>query len=69
MPELSPATTPWLTTKEAATYAKTSARTIYAAVRERKLRAARINARRDLRHRTPWLDEWLEATAPREIPR
>jgi excisionase family DNA binding protein len=58
---------PWLTTEQAASYAQTSARTIYNAVREGKLRAARINGRRDLRFVAAWLDQWLESSVPQEL--
>jgi excisionase family DNA binding protein len=59
----------WLTAEEIAAYAGgLSVRTIYAAVRDRQLRAARVGGRRALRFRQEWADEWLTATAtPVEI--
>jgi excisionase family DNA binding protein len=38
-------------------------RTIYRAVREGRLRAARINARGDMRFRREWVRDWLESCA------
>ena len=54
---------PWITAAEAAKYCRCGPRLIYAAVGARKLRAARIGGRRELRFRRIDLDEWLEATS------
>jgi excisionase family DNA binding protein len=64
------ATSPWLTTAEAAKRGKVGSKSIYAAVRAKRLRAARIGGRRELRFLAAWVDQWLEATAePIEITR
>jgi excisionase family DNA binding protein len=58
--------TTWLTLAEAAHYAKAGKRCLYAAVRDGRLKAARINQRGDLRFTPEWLDAWLvEMTATR----
>jgi len=54
---------PWLTVKESAVVAKCGAKTIYKEVRARRLRAARIGERRDLRIHRDWIDQWLVASA------
>jgi excisionase family DNA binding protein len=64
-----PTDSPWLSTKEAAQYAKCSSKVLYHAVATGKLRAARVNDRKDLRHRRDWLNSWLEASAPVEVAR
>ena len=51
--------TTWLTLAEAAHYAKAGKRCLYAAVRDGRLKAARINQRGDLRFTPEWLDAWL----------
>jgi excisionase family DNA binding protein len=67
-PAASPASDAWLTVSQVAERARTSKATIYDAVRRRRLRAARINGRRDIRVRTSWVDAWLEAAAtPTEV--
>jgi excisionase family DNA binding protein len=62
---------PWLTAAQAARYANLkSTKTVYAAVRAKRLRAARIGGRRELRFLAAWVHEWLEATAePIEVNR
>lgn len=52
--------TPWLTVKEAAARARCGPKTVYREVRARRLRAARVGGRRELRFRAVWVDEWLE---------
>lgn len=65
-----PPSSPWLTVRQAAAYAQCGPRLIYRAVADSKLRAARINGRRDLRLRPEWVDEFLAASAkPVEIGR
>ena len=54
--------TTWLTLTEAAQYAKAGKRCLYGAVRDGRLKAARINQRGDLRFTPEWLDAWLVAT-------
>jgi excisionase family DNA binding protein len=53
----------WLTTKEAAAYAKCGVQSIYNGVKRRKLRAARMNGSRELRFLAEWVDAWLIADA------
>jgi excisionase family DNA binding protein len=60
--------TPWRTVEEAAARAHVSKKTIYGEVKRKRLRAARVGGRRELRLRDEWIDEWLEASVePREI--
>ena len=62
--------TPWLRVDEAADRAKCSRKTLYKEVKAKRLRAAVIGGRRELRFRAEWVDEWLERTsAPVEIPK
>jgi excisionase family DNA binding protein len=53
----------WLTAAQAARRANVGKETIYAAVRAKRLRAARVGGRRELRFLAAWVDAWLEATA------
>ena len=56
---------PWLTVREAAGRARCGVKTIYREVRERRLKAARIGGRRELRLKPEWVDDWLmQATDP-----
>jgi excisionase family DNA binding protein len=65
-----PSASPWLTVTEAARRARCGGRLIYREVQARRLRAARVGGRRELRLRVEWIDEWLEAfTMPQEIVR
>jgi len=57
------ASSPWLTVGEAADRARCGVKTIYREVRARRLRAARIGGRRELRLLPEWVDHWLNATA------
>jgi excisionase family DNA binding protein len=57
----------WLTVKEAAQHAKCGVRSIYLAVQQGKLRAARLGGRRELRFLACWIDGWLLATSTPEI--
>lgn len=52
----------WLDVTEAAAHAKCGKRSIYSAVSRRRLRAARLGGRRELRFLPRWIDEWLLAT-------
>lgn len=54
---------PWLTADQAAQRAQVGPKTIYAAVHDGELRAARIGGRRSLRFLAEWVDAWLEASA------
>ena len=58
---MSPAT-PWLNVREAAARAKCGERSIYNGVAARKLRAARLGGRRELRFLPEFIDAWLLAT-------
>ena len=60
---MSDVTTPWLTTHEAAAIARCSEKVIRRAVRQRRLRAATIDARGTLRIHASWLHAWLEQLA------
>jgi excisionase family DNA binding protein len=62
--------TPWRTVDEAAARAKVSDKTIYRAIADGMLRAARVGGRRAVRLRDEWIDQWLEReSTPVEIPR
>jgi excisionase family DNA binding protein len=59
---------PWLTVTEAADRARCGAKLIYREVRARRLRAAHVGGRRELRLRAEWIDTWLDAyTTPQEV--
>ena len=53
----------WLTVTEAAEYARCGVKVIYRAVRGRKLRAAKVGGRRELRFLATWIDEFLIASS------
>jgi excisionase family DNA binding protein len=60
----------WLKVRQAAEHAGgLSQRTVYAAIKARKLRAARIGAGRNLVTSEAWVDQWLQEcggdTAPK----
>ena len=50
---------PWLTVKEAAKRARCGPKLIYREVRAKRLRAARVGGRRELRFLPEWIDAWL----------
>jgi len=50
---------PWLTVKEAAARARCGVKLIYREVTAKRLQAARVGGRRDLRFRAEWIDDWL----------
>lgn len=52
--------TVWITTTEAAKYARCSPGSIWTAVKRGRLRAAKIG--RNLRFREEWINQWLEAS-------
>lgn len=54
-----PAASPWRDVSMAAARALTSRRTIYNAVASGRLRAARVNGRRELRFLDEWVDAWI----------
>ena len=58
---LSESSPTWLTCAEAAHYCRCGPRLIYRAVRDAKLRAARVGLRGDLRFKREFLDSWLES--------
>ena len=53
----------WLIVAEAAIRARCSEKTIYREVKARRLRAARVGGRRELRFRGAWIDEWLDRSS------
>lgn len=53
---------PWLTVHDAAQRARCGVKTIYREVHARRLRAARIGGRRELRLLPEWIDQWLVET-------
>jgi excisionase family DNA binding protein len=58
----------WLTADEAAERARVGLKTIYREAKARRLRAAKVGGRRELRFLAEWIDEWLIATTqPVEI--
>lgn len=59
-----------LSTDEAATYAGVSRKSIYRAIADGRLRAARLHRGQRLRLRREWIDEWIEASivSPRRQP-
>lgn len=54
---------PWLTTAEAADYARCSVTSIYRALDSGTLRSSQTGPRARYRIHTDWLDTWLEAAA------
>jgi excisionase family DNA binding protein len=61
------ATNEWLKVDAAAQHAKCGVRSIYVAVKQGKLRAARLGGRRELRFLAEWVDAWLLASSTPEI--
>ena len=57
----------WLTVVDAAQHARCGKRSIYVAVEQGKLRAARLGGRRELRFLEEWIDAWLLASSTPEI--
>lgn len=55
------AVSPWLTAEEAAQRSRCGIKTIYREVRAKRLKAARVGGRRELRLLAEWIDEWLLA--------
>jgi len=55
------AATPWLTVTEAAERARCGVKLIYREVAAKRLKAARLGGRRELRLLPDWIDEWLIA--------
>ena len=55
--------TTWLTVKEAAAYSKCATKTLYRAIQQGALRAARVGGRRKIVLRREWIDAYLEASA------
>ena len=54
---------PWLTVRQAAAYIQTGPKVVYRAIAAGHLRAARIGARRDIRVRREWVNEYAERCA------
>ena len=57
----------WLTVNEAAGHARCGVRSIYLAVQQGKLRAAKLGGRRELRFTREWIDAWLLASSTPEL--
>jgi hypothetical protein len=55
---------PWLTTREAAAYARRGRRQILYAIKVGRLRAAIVGGRRQAVTRREWLDAMIEDEAP-----
>jgi excisionase family DNA binding protein len=55
---------PWLTVSEAADRARCGPKLIYREVAAKRLKAARVGGRRELRLRPEWIDQWLDASTP-----
>ena len=53
------APSPWLTVREAAARARCGVKLIYREVTGKRLQAARVGGRRELRFRADWIDDWL----------
>jgi excisionase family DNA binding protein len=53
----------WLRVEEAARHARCGKRSIYLAVQQQQLQAARLGGRRELRFLPEWVDAWLLATS------
>jgi excisionase family DNA binding protein len=51
-----------LTVKEAAARAKCGEKMIYRAVKNRRLKAARVDGRNTLRFLAEWIDDWLRSS-------
>jgi excisionase family DNA binding protein len=63
-----PNASPWLTVEDAAQRARCGVKTIYREVHAKRLRAARIGGRRELRLLPEWIDQWLvDTTTPGRI--
>ncbi len=63
------ASSPWLTSGEAADRARVGVKVIYTEAKAGRLQAARVGGRRELRLLPEWIDTWLEATStPVVIP-
>jgi|KBSMisStaDraftv2_1062788.scaffolds.fasta_scaffold600989_2 excisionase family DNA binding protein len=59
--------TPWRTVEDAAARGLVSKKTIYKEVKAKRLRAATVGGRKNLRFLDEWVDEWLVNSAPKEI--
>ncbi len=64
------ASSPWLTIKEEAAWARCGRRQLYEAVHRGDLRAVRVGGRGELRFKRAWIDQWLEGApaSPRQRP-
>jgi len=56
-------TEPWLNVHQAAQHAGCGTKQLYRAVNHKRLKAARLGGRGDLRFRRQWIDSWLESLA------
>jgi excisionase family DNA binding protein len=62
VPAVSTTSSPWLTVTEAADRARCGPKLIYREVKARRLRAACVGGRRELRLLPEWVDTWLLAS-------
>jgi len=58
-----PATSPWLTAAEAATYARRGRRFLLREIHAGRLRAAKIGGRGEILTRREWVDAWIQELA------
>lgn len=58
-----PAAVVWLTVADVTDRVQCGPKVVYRAVKNRKLRAVRIDGRGDLRFRAEWVDSWLDQAA------
>jgi excisionase family DNA binding protein len=59
-PNTATPTGPWLNVEGAARRALCGSKLIYREVAAKRLRAARVGGRRELRFRPEWIDQWLD---------
>jgi excisionase family DNA binding protein len=57
---------PWWRVRDAARYVRCGPKQIYSAIRSGRLKAIRLNGRREVRVRREWVDQWLESQMAEE---
>jgi excisionase family DNA binding protein len=68
MPDPNETPRQWLTVAEVAREIHGGRRSVYRAIVSGRLRAARINSRKDIRVHRCWIAQWLESEADRLPP-